>query len=173
MGRPDPQRRHPLHLLTPMPARERAPDYPRPPRLEPSTRRVRVILGGEVIVDSRECWRVLETWHPPSWYIPASAFAPGALRPAQGSSFCEWKGSARYLDLLGGGQVAARAAWSYPDPTPEFAPIAGHVALYAGRVDACLVDEDRVEPQPGGFYGGWITPDVEGPFKGAPGTRGW
>ncbi|MBB3899658.1 DUF427 domain-containing protein [Roseococcus suduntuyensis] len=156
-----------------MPARERAPDYPRPPRLEPSTRRVRVILGGEVIVDSRECWRVLETWHPPSWYIPASAFAPGALRPAQGSSFCEWKGSARYLDLLGGGQVAARAAWSYPDPTPEFAPIAGHVALYAGRVDACLVDEDRVEPQPGGFYGGWITPDVEGPFKGAPGTRGW
>lgn len=156
-----------------MPAQERAPDYPRPPRLEPSPRRVRVILGGEVIVDSRDCWRVLETWHPPSWYIPAPAFAPGALRPAQGSSFCEWKGSARYFDLLGGGQVAARAAWSYPDPTPDFTALAGHVALYAGRVDACFVDGWQVEPQPGGFYGGWITPDVEGPFKGAPGTQGW
>lgn len=156
-----------------MPARERAPDYPRPPRLEPSPRRVRVILGGELIVDSRECWRVLETWHPPSWYIPAAGFASGALRPAPGSSFCEWKGGARYFDLLGSGRVAERAAWSYPDPTPAFAPIAGHVALYAGRVDACFVDDWQVEPQPGGFYGGWITPDVEGPFKGAPGTQGW
>jgi uncharacterized protein (DUF427 family) len=134
---------------------------------------VRVVLGGETIVDSRECWRVLETWHPPSWYIPAAGFAAGTLVPAQGSSFCEWKGRARYFDLAAGGKVAPRAAWSYPDPTPAFAAIAGHVALYAGRVDACLVDEDRVTPQPGDFYGGWITSDVEGPFKGAPGTRHW
>ncbi|WP_270935670.1 DUF427 domain-containing protein [Falsiroseomonas oryzae] len=156
-----------------MAARERAPDYPRPPRLEPSTRRVRVVLGGVTIVDSTACWRVLETWHPPSWYIPAEAFAPGTLRPATGRSHCEWKGAARYFDLVAGGVTAPRAAWSYPDPTPAFAPIAGHVALYAGCVDACFVDEDRVVPQAGGFYGGWITPDVEGPFKGAPGTEGW
>ena len=155
------------------PARERAPDYPRPPRLEPSSRRVQVVLGGVVIADSTECWRVLETWHPPSWYIPRAAFAPGALRPAPGRSHCEWKGEAVYLDLLGGGITAARAAWSYPAPTAAFAPIAGHVALHAGRVDACLVDGERVVPQEGGFYGGWITSDVEGPFKGAPGTGHW
>jgi uncharacterized protein (DUF427 family) len=153
--------------------RERAADYPRPPRLERSTRRVRVVLGGETIVDSGDCWRVLETWHPPSWYIPADAFAPGTLLPAAGSSVCEWKGKARYFDLAAGGKVVPRGAWSYPDPTPTFAPIAGHVALYAGRVDACLVDEERVTPQPGDFYGGWITADVEGPFKGAPGTMHW
>ncbi|MGG5809934.1 DUF427 domain-containing protein [Falsiroseomonas sp. CW058] len=156
-----------------MTARERAPDYPRPPRLEPSARRLRVVLGGQTIVETTQAWRVLETWHPPSWYIPAAAFAPGTLRPAAGRSLCEWKGEARYHDLLGGGLVAARAAWSYPAPAPAFAPIAGHVALYAGRVDACFIDGDRVVPQPGGFYGGWITPDVEGPFKGAPGTEGW
>jgi uncharacterized protein (DUF427 family) len=153
--------------------REKVSDYPRPPRLERSARRVRVVLGGVTIVDSRDCWRVLETFHPPSWYIPADAFAPGVLREAAGSSFCEWKGRARYHDLVAGGVTAGRVAWSYPDPTPAFALIAGHVALYAGRVDACLVDDETVVPQPGGFYGGWITADVEGPFKGAPGTEGW
>jgi uncharacterized protein (DUF427 family) len=154
-------------------ARERVADYPRPPLLERSTRRVRVVLGGVTIVDSTDCWRVLETFHPPTWYIPADAFAPGALRDADGISFCEWKGRARYHDLVARGVTAARAAWSYPAPTPAFAPIAGHVALYAGKVDACFVDDETVVPQPGGFYGGWITSDVEGPFKGAPGTAGW
>jgi uncharacterized protein (DUF427 family) len=152
---------------------ERAADYPRPPRLERSTRRVRVVLGGETIVDTTEAWRVLETFHPPSWYLPPEAFRPGSLRPASGSSFCEWKGHARYFDLIGGGASALRSAWCYPDPTPAFAAIAGHVALYAGRVDACFVDEEQVRPQEGPFYGGWITSDVEGPFKGAPGTEGW
>ena len=152
---------------------ERAKDYPRPPRLERSTRRIRVVLGGVTIVDSTECWRVLETWHPPSWYIPPAAFAPGTLRPASGNSFCEWKGRARYHDLVAGGRVGTRVARSYPDPTPGFADLAGYVALYAGRVEACLVDDERVTPQAGGFYGGWITSDVEGPFKGAPGTEGW
>ncbi|MGG5822764.1 DUF427 domain-containing protein [Falsiroseomonas sp. HW251] len=152
---------------------ERASEYPRPPRLERSDRRVRVVLGGQTIVDSRDCWRVLETWHPPSWYIPAEAFALGSLAGAAGSSHCEWKGKARYFDLVAGGKVVPRGAWSYPDPTPEFAAIAGHVALYPGRVDACFVDDEQVVPQPGDFYGGWITSDVEGPFKGAPGTRHW
>ena len=136
-------------------------------------RRIRVVLGGETIVDSTRSFRVLETFHPPSWYIPAEDFRPGTLVSAPGLSVCEWKGEARYFDLSAGGRRAVRAAWSYPDPTPAFAPIAGHVALYAGRVDACFVDEERVTPQEGGFYGGWITPGVEGPFKGAPGTEGW
>jgi len=152
---------------------ERAAEYPRPPRLERSTRRVRVLLGGATIADTTEAWRVLETFHPPSWYIPAEAFVPGTLLPVAGSSFCEWKGSARYFDLAAGGRRAERAAWSYPDPTPAFAAIAGHVALYAGRVDACFVDDERVVPQPGPFYGGWITGDVAGPFKGASGTERW
>lgn len=152
---------------------EKAAEYPRPPRLERSTRRVRVVLGGETIVDTTRCWRVLETWHPPSWYIPAEDFAAGTLVPATGRSFCEWKGEAAYFDLFAGTVRAARAAWSYAAPTAAFAPIAGHVALYAGRVDACFVDDERVTPQAGGFYGGWITADVEGPFKGAPGTEGW
>ncbi|WP_137177612.1 DUF427 domain-containing protein [Roseomonas sp. AR75] len=153
--------------------RERVADYPRPPRLERSTRRVRVVLGGVTIVDSTECWRVLETFHPPSWYIPREAFAPGTLRNAAGQSVCEWKGEAEYFDLSAGGVTASRAAWSYPSPTPAFAAIAGHVALYPGKVDACFVDEERVVPQPSRFYGGWITADVEGPFKGAPGTESW
>jgi uncharacterized protein (DUF427 family) len=154
-------------------AREKVSEYPRPPLLERSARRVRVVLGGATIADSAACWRVLETFHPPTWYIPRDAFAPGSLRDAPGRSFCEWTGEAAYLDLLGGGVTAARAAWSYSAPTPAFAPIAGHVALYAGKVDACFVDDERVTPQPGRFYGGWITADVEGPFKGAPGTEGW
>jgi uncharacterized protein (DUF427 family) len=152
---------------------ERVADYPRPPRLEPSARLVRIRLGGEWVAETRAAFRVLETFHPPSWYLPPDAFRPGALRPASGSSFCEWKGVARYWDLAWNDRTAPRAAWSYPDPTPGFAPIAGHVAVYAGLMEECRVDEAVVQPQPGGFYGGWITPDVLGPFKGGPGTMGW
>ena len=148
---------------------EKAADYPRPPRLERSTRRVRVVLGGETIVDTTEAWRVLEKGLAPGWYIPAGAFRPGTLVPTEGSSHCPWKGDARYFDLVAGGRRAGRAAWAYPDPAPAFAPLAGHVALYAGKVDACFIDEERVVPQPGGFYGGWVTSEVEGPFKGEPG----
>lgn len=152
---------------------EHVADYPRPPRLEPSTRHVVVRLGGETIAETRAAWRVLETFHPPSWYLPPDAFRPGVLRPAPGRSFCEWKGIARYWTLAAGSAVAERAGWSYPAPSPAFAAIADHVALYAGRMDACLVDGELVVPQPGGFYGGWITSDMQGPFKGAPGTEFW
>jgi uncharacterized protein (DUF427 family) len=152
---------------------ERVADYPRPPRLEPSTRRVRIVLGGETIADTTAAFRVLETTHPPSWYLPPAAFAPGVLRPAPGQSFCEWKGVARYWTLAAGGRVADRAGWSYPAPTGAFGPIRDHVAVYAGAMDSCFVDDEKVTPQPGGFYGGWITSDVEGPFKGGPGTAGW
>ncbi len=152
---------------------ERVMDYPRPPRLERDRRRVRVVLGGQGIVDTTDTWRVLETTHPPSFYIPMTAFPPGALVPSARGSVCEWKGAARYWSITAGGRTARDAAWGYPDPTPAFAGIKDHVALYAGMMDACFVDEDRVVPQEGGFYGGWITPELIGPFKGGPGTMFW
>lgn len=152
---------------------ERVADYPRPPRLEPSDRRLRIEFAGAIIAETRAAWRVLETTHPPVWYLPPDAFLPGVLRPAPGSSFCEWKGAARYWTLAHDGRVAERAGWSYPSPTPGFLPIRDHVAVYAGPMDGCFVDGERVRPQPGGFYGGWITDDVIGPFKGGPGTLGW
>jgi uncharacterized protein (DUF427 family) len=153
---------------------ERVADYPRPPRLEREARRVRIRHGGETIADTTEAWRVLETFHPPTIYLPRAAFRPGALRPAPGRSVCEWKGVARYVTLAGGdGALAEAAGWTYPAPRPVFAPIRDHMAVYAGRVEACFLDEERVTPQPGGFYGGWITAELVGPFKGGPGTMGW
>jgi uncharacterized protein (DUF427 family) len=149
-------------------------DYPRPPALVPCGRRVRVELGGAVIADSTSALRVLETSHPPTIYVPPADVAPGALRPAAGSSMCEWKGRAAYFDVLGGdGTVAERAAWSYPSPHPDYAAVAGFVAFYPGRMDAAWLDDERVAAQEGDFYGGWVTADIAGPFKGAPGTRGW
>ena len=134
---------------------------------------MRVVLGGVVSADSAGASRVLETSHPPSIYIPPGDFAPGSLTPAEGASFCEWKGRAGYLDVTGGGVSRPQAAWTYPDPTPGFAAIAGFVSLYPGRMDSCHLGDDPVEGQEGDFYGGWITPEIVGPFKGAPGTWGW
>lgn len=148
-------------------------DYPRPPRLEPVGRRVRIVLGGETIVDCADALRVLETSHPPTVYVPPEAFATGVLRPASGSSFCEWKGVARYHDLVAPAAVATRAGWSYERPTRSFVALRDHVAVYPSRVDACFLGDERVQAQEGDFYGGWITSDLEGPFKGGPGTRGW
>jgi uncharacterized protein (DUF427 family) len=132
-----------------------------------------VVLGGEVVARTEHSIRVLETSHPPTYYLPVAAFAEGSLRPASGSSFCEWKGAAAYLDVIAGGMVAERAAWYYPDPTPAFADLADHVAVYAAQMDRCVVDGETVRPQPGGFYGGWVTSRVVGPFKGEQGTLGW
>ena len=148
-------------------------DYPRPPRLERTTALLEVELGGVVVATTTHGWRVLETSHPPTYYLPRSAFVPGVLRPADGSSFCEWKGVASYFDLVVEDRVAHRAAWTYADPTGPFEPIAGALAVMAGSVDACRVDGETVVPQPGGFYGGWITSGVTGPFKGVPGSMGW
>lgn len=152
---------------------ERVADYPRPPRLERDTRRVRVVLGGQTILDTDAAWRVLETTHPPTFYLPMDAFAPGALLRSKRSSFCEWKGQATYWTVQGGGRTVPDAAWGYDNPSPGFEPIRGHVALYAGPMDACTVDDERVTPQEGGFYGGWITSELVGPFKGGPGTMFW
>ena len=155
------------------PGQEPVWDYPRPPVLRHSDERVVVLLGGVEICETVTSYRVLETSHPPTYYLPRSAFLPGSLREAGGSSYCEWKGTAAYLDVVGGSRVAERAGWYYPQPAARFAAIAGHVALYPAAMDECLVDGERVQPQPGGFYGGWITSTVVGPFKGVPGSAGW
>jgi uncharacterized protein (DUF427 family) len=163
--RPQPQ--------TPGPGQESVWDYPRPPGLERFDGRITVEIADEVIASTDTGWRVLETSHPPTYYLPRTAFRDAVLRPAQGSSWCEWKGQARYFDLVTPAKIARKAAWCYPDPTPGFEPIAGAIAVMAGQVDRCTVNGEEVVPQPGGFYGGWITSWVVGPFKGGPGSMGW
>ena len=148
-------------------------DFPRPPALRPCARRVRVELGGLVVADSMMALRVLETSHPPTIYIPPGDVAAGCLRPAGGSSLCEWKGIASYFDVVAGGRRAARAAWTYHGPASPYAALRDHIAFYPSRMDACLLDDELVRSQPGDFYGGWITSDLRGPFKGEPGTLGW
>ncbi len=157
----------------PGPGQESAWDYPRPPRAERTLRRIRVESAGRLIVDTVDAWRVLETSHPPVYYVPPADIEPATLVEASGSSFCEFKGRASYYDLVVGDRRCARAAWAYPLPTRPFAAIARHLAFYASRVDACYVDDERIVAQEGDFYGGWITSDVVGPFKGAAGTSGW
>lgn len=148
-------------------------DYPRPPALRATEEVVEVHLGGQLIARTSAPIQVLETSHPPTYYLPVGAFAGDVLRPAAGSSWCEFKGRAAYFDLVAGDRVASRAAWHYPQPTPGYVDLLGHVALMPAAVDACYVDGERVQPQEGSFYGGWITAKVAGPFKGAPGTLGW
>lgn len=148
-------------------------DYPRPPRLEPTTKLIEVVAGGELVVESRNAFRVLETSHPPVYYVPPADIRMEFLRPATGESFCEWKGVARYYDVNVGELTVESAAWAYPDPTPAFSAMKNCIAFYAQPFDECRVDGEIVTPQPGGFYGGWITSDLEGPFKGSPGTMGW
>ncbi len=159
--------------LPPGPGQESVWDYPRPPRLERSARYVVVRLGGEIIAATRTAWRVLETSHPPVFYVPPGDVRPGALVASPRRSWCEFKGEAAYWTVSAGGVVRPDAAWSYPRPSPGFEPMAGAVAFYPAAMDECLVDGERVRPQAGGFYGGWVTDDIVGPFKGEPGTAGW
>ena len=148
-------------------------DYPRPPRLEPTPKRIRVEFAGVVLADSRSSLRVLETSHPPVYFIPPQDVAMQCLVESPGHSYCEWKGRAGYYSVVVGDRRAHRVAWFYADPTPAFDPIRDYVAFYPGPMDGCFVDGERVQAQPGDFYGGWITSDLVGPFKGGPGTRGW
>lgn len=157
----------------PGPGQESVWDYPRPPRVESVVATITVELAGEIVAETDHSWRVLETSHPPSYYLPRSAFAEGVLRPAAGSSWCEWKGQATYFDIVAGSRTAPSAAWTYERPAPGFRVIAGAVAVMAAAVDRCTIDGEVVQPQPGGFYGGWITSCVVGPFKGIPGSAGW
>lgn len=154
----------------PGPGQESVWDYPRPPAVVPDGRTVEVHDdAGRLIARATHTVRVLETSHPPTFYVPPDAVTPGALDAASGASHCEWKGRAEYLALAGN---SAPVGWRYPAPYPDFADHAGWVAFYPGRV-VCTVDGEQVRPQAGGFYGGWITDDVVGPFKGEPGTSGW
>lgn len=148
-------------------------DYPRPPRLERSSALLVIELGGGVIAETDRSLRVLETSHPPVHYVPIADVAEGVLQPVSGSSYCEWKGLAAYFDVHGGDEVRPRAAWHYPEPTPGYGPIAGHVAFYPSQMDRCSLDGETVQAQAGDFYGGWITSRIVGPFKGGPGTWGW
>jgi uncharacterized protein (DUF427 family) len=148
-------------------------DYPRPPRVEPTGKRIRVVFNGVTVAETTRAIRVLETSHPPSYYIPPEDVRREYLTPTRQRTFCEFKGAASYWTLQVGDRIAQNAAWGYPDPSPGYEAIRGCLMFYPGRVDACYVDDERVTPQVGDFYGGWITSDIIGPFKGEPGTQGW
>lgn len=147
--------------------------YPRPPIAQRIAACVRIDHAGVVVADTRSAIRTLETSHPPSYYIPPADIAPGLLQRAGGGSFCEWKGEATYWDVVIGTRVMPRVGWSYARPTPPFDCLRDHVAFYAGPFDRCSVEDETVTPQAGGFYGGWITSGLAGPFKGGPGSRMW
>ncbi len=159
--------------VEPGPGQESVWDYPRPPRMEDSEKRVKVVFDGVTIAYTARAKRVLETSHPPVYYIPPEDIRMEYLRFTGGRSLCEWKGQARYYDVVGDGKVAERAGWYYPDPVSSFAELKDYVAFYPSRMDGCWVGGEKVEAQEGDFYGGWITPEIVGPFKGAPGTWGW
>jgi uncharacterized protein (DUF427 family) len=162
--------------VTPDPAgsgQESVWSYPRPAVAEPSCRHLKIVHRDIIIAETRNSIRTLETSHPPSYYFPPGDIAPFVLKQSHRRSLCEWKGEAIYFDVLLDGKIFRDIAWSYPDPTSDFRLLRGHVAFYAWPFDGCFVDGERVIPQPGNFYGGWITSDIVGPFKGAPGTQFW
>jgi uncharacterized protein (DUF427 family) len=159
--------------IVPGPDQESVWNYPRPPRLEDSPRHIQVVFNGILIAETRRAKRVLETSHPPVYYIPPQDIRMEHLVRTQHATWCEWKGQAAYYTVVVGEKQAENAAWFYPEPTPPFAALKEYVAFYPQKMDACYVDGERVTPQRGDFYGGWITSDIVGPFKGDPGTQGW
>ena len=161
-----------LRRIEPGPGQESVWDYPRPPAVEATGDRVRIELGGSLVADTTDAVRVLETSHPPVYYLPPEAFLV-PVNPAEGLSMCEFKGMAHYLTIAAGDRVAVRSAWTYPQPWPGYEELAGRIAVYPSRMDRCEVAGEAVVPQEGDFYGGWITSRVVGPFKGSPGTLGW
>lgn len=162
-----------LDRIEPGPGQESVWDYPRPPRLERVDHHVVVELDGVTIVDTTRAIRVLETSQPPAYYVPPDDVAMAHLEPTPSRTFCEWKGRASYWTVVVGSTRAEDAAWSYPEPTSAFADIRDHLAFYPKRVDACFVNGERVQSNEGDFYGGWVTSNIVGPFKGAPGTFHW
>ena len=163
----------PPWAVVPGPGQESVWDYPRPPRVEPVPVPVRVAFGGVTIAESVRAVRVLETASPPTVYLPPDDVRRDCLMPSRHRTFCEWKGWASYWTVRAGGRVADEAAWSYEDPTSPFASLRHWVSFYPGRVDGCWIGDERVRPQPGRFYGGWMTSAIVGPVKGEPGTEGW
>jgi uncharacterized protein (DUF427 family) len=159
--------------IEPGPGQESVWDYPRPPAVAPTDRRVRVVHRGVLIADTRRAIRILETSQPPAFYLPPTDVAVEHLYRTRHRSYCEWKGAASYWAVQVGEVVVPDAAWSYELPNRDYAAIAHHLAFYPQKVDQCWVDDELAQPNPGSFYGGWITSDVVGPFKGSPGTSGW
>ncbi len=159
--------------VVPGPGQESVWDYPRPPRIETVQRRIRVLVGGTVIADSERALRVIETAGAPVYYVPREDVRVDLLARTLHSTHCEWKGDASYWTVKVDGRNVENVAWSYETPTPSFEPIAGHLAFYASRVDEAWVGDERATPQPGGFYGGWVTSRIVGPIKGEPGSAGW
>lgn len=163
----------PLQRIEPQPGQESVWDYPRPPHLELSSKHIQIMFNSEVIADTHQAFRVLETSHPPVYYLPQEDIRMEFLTMTPRSSFCEFKGQATYWTLRVGQREAANVAWSYESPTKRFATIRGYIAFYPSRMDACYVDGEKVQAQAGDFYGGWITSEIVGPFKGGTGTWGW
>ena len=163
---------NPVQRIEPGPGQESVWDYPRPPRLEPLDGRVHVWLNGTLIADSTAALQVLETYHPPTVYLPPDDVYTRSLVPLRPTSYCEWKGTASYFDVASGPTRVERAAWAYFDPRTPYEALAGHVSFYPSRLE-CTIDGERVVAQPGEFYGGWVTRRVTGPFKGSPGMDGW
>ena len=147
-------------------------DYPRPPAVVPCERRVRVIHAGRTVAESDRALRVLETASPPTVYVPPEDVQAELLEPTEGHTVCEWKGQASYFDVAHEDGRAERAAWTYIEPKDAYPELRGQIAFYPGRVE-CYLDDERVRPQPGDFYGGWITEEIVGPYKGEPGSEGW
>ncbi len=159
--------------IPPAPGQESVWDYPRPPRLERTDKHLRVIFNGTLIAETRNALRVLETSHPPTYYFPPEDVQRQYLQPIERRTFCEYKGAAAYYSVVVGEKRAVAAAWYYPAPNPAYAALKDYIAFYASRMDACYVNDELVQAQAGDFYGGWITRDIVGPFKGAPDTWGW
>ncbi len=163
---------HPQRI-PPQPGQESVWDYPRPPRLEPVDKKIQIIFNDQIIANTNQAYRVLETSHPPVYYLPPADIQMQYLHITERSSFCEWKGDALYYHIVVGDRRIENAAWAYSTPTKNFQLIANHLAFYAQSMDACYIDNELVQPQPGEFYGGWITQNIVGPFKGSPGSWGW
>lgn len=166
-------RKPPPSKLPVGPGQESVWDYPRPPRLERVSQTLRIIVGDQEIARTNAAYRVLETSHPPTYYLPPEDIDRSVLVAGRGRSFCEWKGEAEYWSARVGDRVIPNCGWSYPNPTGAFAAMKDHLAFYAAAMDACYVGDELARPQPGGFYGGWVTSQVVGPFKGGPGTEFW
>ena len=162
-----------VRRIEPEPGQESVWDYPRPPAMEDTSRHIQVRFNGVILADTRRAKRVLETSHPPVYYIPPEDVRMDLLKENPDATWCDWKGLARYYDVEVDGVRAPAAAWYFPLPTRIYEPMKGYVAFYPQAMEACLVDGERVRPQPGSFYGGWVTSDVVGPFKGEPGTEVW
>jgi uncharacterized protein (DUF427 family) len=162
-----------VQRIKPGPGQESVWDYPRPPRLEPTRRPIRVVFNGVVLAETGRALRVMETSHPPAYYFPPEDVQMAYLIRTNRTTQCEWKGRAVYYSVEVEGRRTENAAWAYPDPAAAYEALRGYLAFYPRKMDACYVGDEQVQPQPGNFYGGWITSDVVGPFKGGTGTWGW